>query len=54
MENEPDLAATILNTAMELAEDRSWEQLRLQDIASKLNISLDDIRRHYAQKDDLV
>ncbi len=54
MNAEPELAATILNTALQLAEEQSWEQLRLQDITHQLNISLDDIRIHYAQKDDLV
>lgn len=54
MNAEPDLAVTILDTALQLAEEQSWEQLRLQDIAQQLNISLNDIRSHYAQKDDLV
>ena len=54
MNAEPDLTATILDTALQLAEEKSWERLRLQDIAHQLNISLDDIRSLYAQKDDLV
>ena len=54
MGTEPNLTATILDSAIALAEEESWEQLRLQDIAHQLNISLDDIRHHYAQKDDLV
>ena len=54
MATEPDLAATILDTALQLAEEKSWEKLRLQDIAAQLDINLDDIRKHYAQKDDLV
>lgn len=54
MNTESNLAATILNTALQLAEEQSWERLRLQDIARELNISLDDIRIHYTQKDDLV
>lgn len=49
-----DLPATILDTAMQLAEKLSWEALRLHDIATELNISLDEIRQHYPQKDDLV
>ena len=47
MGNKPDVAETILDTALQLAEERSWEQLRLQDIAQKPGISLDDIRHHY-------
>ena len=54
MPAKPDLAGTILDTALQLAEERSWERLRLRDIADALGISLDAIRRHYAQKDDLV
>lgn len=54
MNTEADLAVTILDTALQLAEEKSWERLRLQDIAHQLNISLDDIRSLYAQKDDLV
>jgi len=44
----------ILDTALELAEVSSWEQLQLHAVAEALDISLDDIRRHYPQKDDLV
>ena len=48
------LGDTILDIALQLAETHSWEQLRLQEIAQQLDISLDQIRKHYAQKDDLV
>jgi AcrR family transcriptional regulator len=44
----------ILDTALEQAEATSWERLRLHAIAETLGITLDDIRRHYPQKDDLV
>ncbi len=54
MVTQPELADTILDTALQLAEAQSWEQLHLQEIAKELEISLDQIRRHYAQKDDLV
>ena len=54
MVTQPELADAILDTALQLAEAQSWERLRLQQIAETLNISLDQIRSHYAQKDDLV
>ena len=54
MPSTDDLPAAILDTAMQLAEKLSWEALRLHDIATELNISLDEIRRYYPQKDDLV
>ena len=49
-----ELSSAILDTALELAETLSWERLRLHDIADKLGITLDDIRVHFPQKDDLV
>lgn len=48
------LAAEILDKALELAAHTSWEKLCLHDIAADLGISLDDIRLHFPQKDDLV
>lgn len=54
MAPQSELADTILDTALHLAREGSWEKLRLQHIASELNISLDQIRSCYAQKDDLV
>ena len=51
----PDQQADeILDKALELAEIRSWEKLRLHDIAAELDMSLDVIRQYYSQKDDLV
>ena len=44
----------ILDIALQLADNSSWEQLTLQQVASALQISLADIYRHYRQKDDLV
>jgi AcrR family transcriptional regulator len=47
-------AAKILDTALELAEARSWEAVRLHDVAAALGITLDDIRTHFDEKEDLV
>ena len=47
-------AATILDTALELAESCGWERLYLHDVATALNCDLAAIARHYRQKDDLV
>ena len=49
-----DLTKAILDTALQLADNRSWEVLRLHEIASELNISLLQVQQHYQQKDDLV
>ncbi len=48
------LAQRILDTTLGLAELRSWEAIRLHDIARAMNITLDQIRECYRQKDDLV
>lgn len=52
--NDISEADRILDTALQLAEKGSWESLRLRHIADDLGISLEQIRRHFAQKDDLV
>ena len=52
---ESDLQANrILDKALELAETKSWELMRLHDIANELDIGLDTIHQFYSQKDDLV
>ncbi len=50
----PDSRDSILDAALAFAEEKSWEHLRLGDIADRLKISLNDIREYYPQKDDLV
>lgn len=47
-------ASVILDKALKLAELSSWESVRLHDIAVALNVTLDQIRMHFRQKDDLV
>ncbi len=44
----------ILDKSLELATQSSWEELHLYDVAGALNLSLDQIRVHFSQKDDLV
>ncbi len=54
MTSRTSTADDILDTAMRLANSRSWEKLYLHEIARELDIPLHEIHRHYAQKDDLV
>lgn len=54
MNRSSNLADTILETALQLADECAWEHLRLHDIAHKLDITLEQIQKHYRQKDDLV
>ena len=49
-----DIKQRILGSALKLAEERSWEKLRLSDIATDLDISLSEVQQHFRQKDDLV
>ncbi len=51
---EPELASRILDTAIALAEQSSWEAVRLYAVAAGLGISLDAIRVHFQEKEDLV
>ena len=44
----------ILDKALEQAEASSWEQLHLHAVAAALDITLDEIRQYFPQKDDLV
>jgi AcrR family transcriptional regulator len=47
-------AERILDRALELGEASSWESLRLHMVADSLQLSLNDIRACYPQKDNLV
>ncbi|MES9947236.1 MAG: TetR/AcrR family transcriptional regulator [Candidatus Thiodiazotropha sp.] len=48
------LAERILDTAVRLAEEGSWESMRLHHVAIEMGIDLEVIHRFYRQKDDLV
>ncbi|PSJ17748.1 TetR family transcriptional regulator [Nitrosomonas supralitoralis] len=50
----PEVREMIVDKAIEIAERSSWEAVRLFDVATELNISLDDIRIHFCEKEDLV
>ncbi len=44
----------ILAAALELAGRKSWENVRLHDVAAELQMSLDDVRAHCREKEDLT
>jgi AcrR family transcriptional regulator len=48
------LSERILDTAVWLAEERSWESVRLHHVATEMGIDLEVIHHYYRQKDDLV
>ena len=54
MTQSPDLAWRIVDTAVALAERRSWESIRLHEVAAAAGISLDEIRQHFREKEELV
>ncbi len=54
MAKQADLSDKILDAALELAESRHWEALRLYDIADVMGISLNQIRCHFREKDELI
>ena len=49
-----DFADEIVNCTLELAEQRSWEAVRLHDIAAVLDIGLNDIRRYFREKEEIA
>ncbi len=48
------LREQILDAALELAAQQSWEAVRLHQVAGRLGIGLDTLRREFAEKEDLV
>ena len=44
----------IVDTALELAEESSWEAVRLHHIAGKLKVDLEQIRREFNEKERIV
>lgn len=44
----------IVDAALQLAQARSWEALRLHQVAAQLGVGLEDIRRHFREKEELV
>lgn len=44
----------VIDAALELADADHWERVRLHDVAERLGCSLEDIRAHFDEKEDLV
>jgi ubiquinone biosynthesis protein COQ9 len=56
MNPSPDapLRTRIVDAALALAEETSWESVRLHALAARLGITLEDIRAHFREKEDIV
>lgn len=52
--NDARLCEQIIDAALELAAEQSWEAVRLHQVAGRLGISLDAVRHEFAEKEDLV
>ena len=53
-DDQTDAAARIVNHALELAEASSWEAVRLHQVAAAAGLSLDDVRHHFREKDEII
>ncbi len=51
---QPSLVDRIVDTALVIAARKSWEQLRLHDVAAELGVGLNDIRLHFREKEEIV
>lgn len=47
-------ARRILEAALEIADETSWDGLRLADVARRLGLGLADVRRHYRDKEAIA
>ncbi len=54
MTDNQNIREAIVDTAIMIAERTSWEAVRLYEVAAELNITLDDIRPYFREKEDLV
>ncbi len=44
----------IVDAALTCAEKTSWEAIRLHELATALAVTLDDVRAHFREKEDIV
>jgi ubiquinone biosynthesis protein COQ9 len=51
---ETAVARRIVDTAVAIAEEGTWESVRLHEVAAHMGIGLDEIRRHFREKDELI
>ncbi|MCG8003144.1 MAG: TetR/AcrR family transcriptional regulator [Candidatus Thiodiazotropha lotti] len=49
-----ELAEKILDFAVQMAGQNSWESIRLHQVAEEMGIDLQTVQHYYRQKDDLV
>lgn len=54
MPTRDDAIDRIVGAAIALGEQDSWEAVRLHDVAAALGITLDEVRRYFREKEDIV
>lgn len=54
MDEDDDRAGRILDTALMLGERDGWDALHLYELAEAMGLGLEEVHRHYRQKDDLA
>ncbi len=51
---EVGLADRIVDAALHLGEERGWDAIHVYDIADSMQVGLEDIERHYRNKDEIA
>lgn len=54
MNERQPLRDQIIDTALALAGQTTWERLRLYQVAEALDIGLEEVRREFSEKEDLI
>ncbi|MEX0957812.1 MAG: TetR/AcrR family transcriptional regulator [Burkholderiales bacterium] len=54
MATRPPVREKIVDAALDLAGRGSWEAVRLHDVADALGITLEDVRHHFREKEEIV
>ncbi|MDX1487419.1 MAG: TetR family transcriptional regulator [Acidiferrobacterales bacterium] len=54
MHTSGDLRGKIVDAALALGEQRSWEAVRLHDVAAELGISLNEVRGYFREKEEIA
>ncbi len=49
-----EIRDAIINAAVTLVAQKSWEAVRLYDVARDLNLTLDQIHRYFREKEDVA
>ena len=44
----------MVDAALALAEETSWEAVRLHALAARLDLSLQDVRQHFREKEEIA